>query len=259
MESAASECLQCTLEAETVRRNKEAEHEQEKLKRKEPLSDPVVRQFYTRTRGVPTQATRSDKRCPLEDGRYYVLTRAWCHGWRRYIKSGGEMEYNAPDGTSLTCDAHQLFLIPPHLEHFLNGHASQLLNNLVPSPASPPASPSPARRIPVGVMDEASVQALYAAGMTAAEVHMQLNAMRSLERDAAAEAQPMELDRGNHAVVEILTADEYQALERWWPDFYTLSFTVKGNQVNYGTETCRDCDATARQCALSIKNRQRGW
>jgi hypothetical protein len=79
------------------------------------------------------------------------------------------------------------------------------------------------------------------------------------------------LDRENHSVVEILTSDEYQALENCWPGttLFAIRFTVSNEiigivntgsvTVHFNTPVCRDCDATGRSCSFVIKNRARGW
>lgn len=53
LDSVTGECLQCRMESETARKDFQDKLEQEKLERKQPLSNPHVRRFYTRTRGVP--------------------------------------------------------------------------------------------------------------------------------------------------------------------------------------------------------------
>jgi len=53
LESVQGECLQCLMEAETARKVELDRLEQQKLERKRPLSNPHVRRFYTRTRGIP--------------------------------------------------------------------------------------------------------------------------------------------------------------------------------------------------------------
>ena len=53
LESVTGECLQCLMETETARKDDQDRLEQQKLQRKQPLSNPHVRRFYTRTRGVP--------------------------------------------------------------------------------------------------------------------------------------------------------------------------------------------------------------
>jgi hypothetical protein len=169
LESVQGECLQCLMEAETARKDEQDRLEQQKLERKRPLSNPNVRRFYTRTRGVPyhslaeknneettnedssssreedgrelrngnenefgddgggkrsaTDARRDSSShslssssirttCPLPNGKYVILPRAWCHQWRRYIKTGEGCMPLPPDSSALLCDAHKLALLP---------------------------------------------------------------------------------------------------------------------------------------------------
>jgi len=240
LDASCGECLQCALVAETEKNSAQERIEQEKLQRKMPLNDPVIRQFYTRTRGAPAQALRSyqqkqcdgdeeedrklpatstSSRCPLQDGVYYVLPRAWCHGWRRYIKTGEggtsktssgssvATSYPPPDAASLLCDAHRLPLIPPHLEAYLQGYSPQLLfggstTESIPidefgngdastaALASPAAASLPSiaegpTMVPGQAPDASSLEALQAAGLSEAEVLRQLSAMRMMEQQRA--------------------------------------------------------------------------
>jgi len=424
LDSTTGECLQCILEAETEKRTLENRAEQMKLERKRPLANPHVRQFYTRTRGVPTHALKQvnqnsssssnndiaiggnskfvlaqcvegddddigismstlnvaanastmwsiqdqdqlmedveEKKptaipasshvdvasCPLQDGLYFVLPRSWCHGWRRFIKTGdvGDACYNGsstncqvsqamtycpPDAAGLLCDAHRLPLIPPHLQAFLTGQASQLLgssgnlttstssslsnmessesNIIVPPPVA--AVNNRAGLIPGQAPDAASIEALRAAGLSPTQVGAQIAAMQSLERQRLLALQQQQqqqrsfhlwndesssslnaaapgehhnhpstsqsykneaLDRENHSVVEILTQTEFQALKACWSPataacLFCLSFRVATSDVSglttvsFCTEPCRECDATGRSCAVSIKTRSRNW
>jgi hypothetical protein len=101
--------------------------------------------------------------------------------------------------------------------------------------------------------------------------------MRLIERRTSASVAPPSLsssvpptknellDRENHSVVEILTREEFLALKRWWPassssSVFAMSFAVDAaGCVSFGVPPCRDCDATGRSHAISIKNRARGW
>ena len=107
------------------------------------------------------------------------------------------------------------------------------------------------------------------------------------------------LDRENHSVVEILTQAEFKALQSCWPgtNVFALRFTICSKNknlvnvydndtkiaatyiisssskatcnddgvsepcegINFCTPICRSCDATGRQCSISIKNRSRNW
>lgn len=58
LEAKEGECLQCILEAETEKKTQQQRQEQLKQQRKTPLSQPVLRRFYTRTRGVPLHCVR---------------------------------------------------------------------------------------------------------------------------------------------------------------------------------------------------------
>jgi hypothetical protein len=235
LESVQGECLQCLVETETTKRTEHALAEQRKLERKQPLTNPLVRRFYTRTRGVPThclvqqqqqgvvvvavggggtttatttgtakvtgsteadkeelegeenvanrgdeeandddncdydddtddahqkpkarvvmtkamprsstpscKTTASDCPIPLLPGTYHLLPRAWCHQWRKYIKTGEGSLPLPPDASALLCHAHRLPLLPPHLEAYIYGETSQLLTSITTS--SPPPPPPP--------------------------------------------------------------------------------------------------------------------
>lgn len=182
LNSLEGECLQCVLEAQTEKRNLEALKQKETENRKKPLSCPLVRGFYSRRNGVPkdslvTSSSNVSERdpfsspvarrtsnaslfghadCPLLPGVYSCLPRSWCHGWRKYIKSGGDMP-PAPDSSSILCDAHRLPLLPPHLESFLNGETENLLdvahlssNNLGSTDRNTPVVVPRTTSIPVG-------------------------------------------------------------------------------------------------------------
>jgi len=151
-----TECVQCAMEEEMRRKNKEVKEEEEKEKRRKPLACPLIRGFYMRgNKGVPLHALRSfststeeDSKipsssskdvfchpissstqcCPLIPGIYYTIPRAWCHKFRRYLKSGGERP-SCPDGSSLLCDAHTLPVVPNHLEAYLRGEVPGLLSS----------------------------------------------------------------------------------------------------------------------------------
>ena len=142
LESTHGECLQCLMEAETYQKNESDKLEHAKLLRKQPLSNPHVRRFYTRTRGIPYHCLVENKdgevkeeyeedeeieqdqkpksipysvkveRCPLTSGTYVILPRSWCHQWRRYMKTGDGCKPLPPDSSSLLCDAHKLALLP---------------------------------------------------------------------------------------------------------------------------------------------------
>jgi len=75
------------------------------------------------------------------------------------------------------------------------------------------------------------------------------------------------LDRENYLVVEILTDDEFAALEKWWPEIhslYALRFAVTedlssvlGANVHWSTPPCRECDASGKNFKEYIGRFQR--
>jgi len=138
-----------------------ARKEKERQKRKEPLSCSFVRAFYTRSRGVPLHSlthhhhhhhhwengtatnlhtkpsSSSSTCCPLQPGIYHALPRSWCHGWRKYLKTGENIIsdnhhalYPPPDASACLCDAHKLPLVPPHLNAFLRGKTPSLMSSI---------------------------------------------------------------------------------------------------------------------------------
>ncbi len=78
-----------------------------------------------------------------------------------------------------------------------------------------------------------------------------------------------QLDRENRVVVEILTDEEMEALERWWPGIhscYALKFVIVEldlgtTDIVWTTDPCRDCDASGRCSDLDFvaRNRCRAW
>ena len=159
--SVQSECVQCVMEQETAKKTEADRREREKEERKRPLSCPVVRGIYTRSKGVPVSCLARDgddeevedldrkpaaaaafstpgkttgtakqsqqRQCPLVPGVYNALPRSWCHRWRKFLKTGEGERPVAPDATALLCDAHRLPLVPPHLEAYLYGDTPALL------------------------------------------------------------------------------------------------------------------------------------
>jgi hypothetical protein len=292
------------MEEETARKNERDRVEYDKLERKRPLANEAVRQFYTRTRGFPVHCLREENKegdnggekqgdkkmpakghgtCPLVPGIYQVLPRAWCHAWRRYIKTGeGRYPFPAPDASCLLCDEHRLPLLPPHLEAYLYGESDQLLeagtitHDVEVEPSITEASLLSRPFVPGQAMDTDTLNALRAAGLSETEVASQLNAMRTLEirnnavAAAAAVASSLPsphtknelLDQENHSVVELLTQEEFSALEESWPahvSVFCLRVAVDAKGVStFSTPQCRVCDATGRQDALlSVRNRSR--
>uniref|UniRef100_A0A7S1D1E5 Uncharacterized protein n=1 Tax=Cyclophora tenuis TaxID=216820 RepID=A0A7S1D1E5_CYCTE len=59
------------------------------------------------------------------------------------------------------------------------------------------------------------------------------------------------LDKENNVVVEILTDEEYTALEKWWPRVHSsfclrFSVDVGDGSIEWSTPPCRDCDASGK-------------
>eukprot|EP00550_Attheya_septentrionalis_P000269 CAMPEP_0198291872 /NCGR_PEP_ID=MMETSP1449-20131203/9238_1 /TAXON_ID=420275 /ORGANISM="Attheya septentrionalis, Strain CCMP2084" /LENGTH=560 /DNA_ID=CAMNT_0043990557 /DNA_START=408 /DNA_END=2090 /DNA_ORIENTATION=- len=320
------ECLQCKLEVEMGKKNEARLREKETNERKLPLSCPLVRSIYTRSKGVPTHRLVSNNdstglsssgalaystpirgqaqrkvACPLKPGVYQALPRAWCHGWRKYLRTGEGDRPCAPDSSACLCDAHKLPLMPPHLEEFLNGETTTLLSSGgnqsdvgSPSNATPatPLAGTPRPVVPVGwnplpARDDDMMNSLLSAGLSEAEVQTQRMAMLSMERQnpygnvhtlhdiptEGAATTPNQhrtneqLDRENKIVVEILTDEEFTALEQWWPEIcssYALRFAVlepdvnRRSQIIWSTPPCRECDGTGRGCNnVVVRNRAR--
>jgi len=159
--------------------------------------------------------------CPLVPGVYHVLPRSWCARWRRYIKNGGERP-TAPEATELLCDAHKLPLIPPHLKSFLYGKADALLS------ASSSSLVVPTTEVPSNLDEEIAAFRFAQAGFD--HNHRMAPARQALPRvQNSSDLNRKKLDRENHVVVEILTAEEYSALEEYWPEFHSkfvLRFAV---------------------------------
>lgn len=290
--------------------------------------------------------------CPLLNGSYYILPRSWCHGWRRYMKTGegsqlmrgncpqkvyGEANKNTcafppPDAAVLLCDAHNMALLPPHLMSYLfddiSGEERETTNSVTPICHATTKGTVIIGERPV----DDTVEAMKAAGLSDLEVDIQLSAMRALEENRRRSLEQQDdyyedasspptsrsrsgsfnnqqnetstsrprsgsfgqnellsplpckprsgsfsnselLDRENHSVVEILTKDEYRALEKCWPGttLFSIRFSVSDTRianskgfhdsmtVHFNTPVCRECDATGRQCSVVIKNRSRGW
>lgn len=289
LESFTGECLKCRSEAQSAKQDAELKEQLQLQRRKKPLDRVAIRQFYTRTRGVPTQALmkRDDQAacCPLQDGTYYVLPRLWCQGWRRYIKTGEVpvTSFNSslpkstassdplpppPDSAFLLCAAHRLPLFPAHLEAYLLGHTYYLFpNNSSTSETDSPAPAAAGRAVPVGLdehLDHSVLQALQAAGLGPAEVSRQLQAMRILEyeRNSAIKCiNSSSFYTPPDDWVEILTQEEYIALleeQRWsgsTPDpAECVSFFVQqsGSSIRFSpTSPCRDCHPAARRYCSS--------
>lgn len=78
-----------------------------------------------------------------------------------------------------------------------------------------------------------------------------------------------QLDRENKVVVEIVTDEELEALEKWWPGIhssYALKFAVVeldegSTDIIWTTPPCTYCDASGKAgvCDFSVRNRSRNW
>lgn len=276
------ECLQCKVQKLQAQKQQHDAQEVAKLKRKEPLRNPYIRKFYTRTKGMPEQClvrhqnkddldrklpARVGGDCPLVDGTYYVLSRSWCHGWRRFIKTGegGQTptKHIAPDAACLLCDAHRMALLPPHLESFLYGESSVLLA------VAPPLVTTSITAATAQSPSQESIQAMRSLGWNEVEMARQVSAMRRIETlqqqrqsvESTPESRNEALDRENHTVVEIVTEDEFRALERCWPGtvVFGLRVIVKNGMADYDTPICRSCDATGRSTPVTIRRRVSRW
>jgi hypothetical protein len=322
LEAGVGGCLMCTAECEAAKKAEADKKEEAKTERKRPLSCPLVRGFYSRgNKGYPVAScdplkvatytsnakTEDDSlfslvqfvagthQCPLKPGVYWTLPRSWCKNWRKYLKTGEGALPPAPDGSEMLCDAHNLPLVPPHLESFLSGETSTLYG----SPNNSATGSEEVARMPTAaaslrssaVSDAETLQVLRAAGLSELEVHTQRVAMMELEEErqraayaalthqllSGAEvdraATNEQLDRENRVVVEILTDEEVSALEKWWPHvniMYGIRFAVietesDGNtrrEVLWHTLPCRECDPSSRADAkFVVRNRlaQRGF
>lgn len=337
------ECLQCVMENETDKRNREMVKQKATEERRKPLSCNIVRGIYNRRTGVPKHCLfyqegeaseisspakkpnflRNGAVCPLMPGVYTALPRAWCHRWRKYIKNGEGGRPPAPDASLTLCEGHQLPLIPPHLESYLRGETAALLDTAtttiyddgsstpssqqVTSPIALPVGFAPVSQqlggrtrsissnTTVSSLGNHSVQALRSVpGVSEAELQLQQLAMLQIEEtfqntpqqhaarlpNARRIETPMspegersrvneQLDRENRVVVEILTDEEMEALERWWPGIhscYALKFVIVEldlgtTDIVWTTDPCRDCDASGRCSDMDFvaRNRCRAW
>ena len=223
--------------------------------------------------------------CPLKSGEYVILPRAWCHKWRRYLKTGEGATPPPPDSSALLCHAHKIALLPPHLEAYLRGITPQLLS-ATKGPfgecgCSPPTAAYAASAILVGMnppLDRATTNAITGAGISQAEIVSQQMAMlqiHQLERPAAHEPAfdhsgpgtlSDVLDRENHVVVELLTLEEWNALNEyggWRNQFGSFAIHVQIEDQSYhiSTEVCRECDPTGSRFSASaeVKYRRKRW
>lgn len=313
-------CLLCAAEAETAKKAENDMKEEEKANRKKPLSCPLVRGFYTRgSKGCPLSSLVPPKpeplpdakpsassaipgmsagmmpleqgmKCPLKPGVYCALPRSWCHRWRKYIKTGEGGFPPAPDASEVLCDAHNLPLVPPHLESFLRGETSALLGG---TSNVPTVEESGMASMPVGggmmlqnnsvsrnIMNAETIQALRAAGLSEAELHAQRLAMAGIEEgmrranihdihEVRARSNSLgqqqdqqravvtneQLDRENRVVVEILTDEEVSALEKLWGrqnNTYALRFAIVEGATSGSTDILWST-LTCRECDPSSR------
>lgn len=158
------------------------------------------------------------------------------------------------------------------------GETTQLLASVKHDITSPHASASPLE--PVGVrstMDLSLINSLMAAGVPQVELSSQDLAMMQFQEELQADVDVAPdsrretscnnelLDRENHVVVELVSQEEWLALQetgRWPKQVSHYSATVdidaKGN-FGFSTLPCRDCDASGLRftsCA-SVKNKFR--
>mmetsp|Transcript_14882 Transcript_14882/g.22892 ORF Transcript_14882/g.22892 Transcript_14882/m.22892 type:complete len:492 (+) Transcript_14882:243-1718(+) len=259
LKSDMGECLQCRVEEASRKEEQRNLVERQREERRKLLSCPIIRGIYTRTRGVPIQSYQEDG--ALEPGLYYVLPRAWLYNWRRYIKTGEEGNPGAPDASCLLCDGHRLPLIPPHLESYLYGETSQLL---VSAESSPTASTThgDAAALPVGMsaVDSQLLTSMRAAGISQRELEAQRTLYPSPYTPRASDRTTSKtnkelLDIENKIVVEILTEQEYNSLEKLWPHSnFSLRFRVDGpHEIKWSTIPCRECDASGKSYSLSVR------
>jgi hypothetical protein len=292
----SGECIQCIAEACQIQKNEQDQQEALKEQRKLPLQNPQIRRFYTRTRGVPetclrTRSSTNETKtttslsfenekdtCPLIDGTYYVLPRSWCHGWRRFMKTGeggsavvinhtnGTQTYTAPDASCLLCDAHRLALLPPHLEAYLYGESDNLFDssgsvfgkNMVASSIASLQNDSAENLYPSLPPGQAptqeSILAMRSLGLDENEIGRQLSALRLIEarnerinyQDDVNNAVSRNelLDQENYHVVEILSELEFRNLLGCWSastSVYVLQFIVlRGVVTTIAATTERD-------------------
>jgi len=222
-----TECVQCRMQVEMERKAREVAAAKAKEERKLPLSQGVIRAFYSRNKGVPMHCINpSADGGGLIPGIYHAIPRSWCARWRKYIKCGGERP-TAPDASELLCDGHKLPLIPPHLTKFLYGSSPALLQSSIAS-------------IGQEEIDEEEQQHLEIAAMFERPV-VRSPSVSDLNRE--------QLDMENHVVVEILTDDEFSALEDFWPEVHS-KFVLRFAVVQQDSvDVCMPCN-TRSSCAI---------
>ena len=173
------------------------------------------------------------------------------------------------------------------MEAFLRGETSQLYSSVKDGRSNGVSSPSPViasvaaasvlvPRSPVGVqpiLDAETINALVAAGISRTEAATQRMAMIRLEQERHQEQQQQIigiedldntttrrncesscnndlLDRENHIVTELVTHEEWLALQemgswRKQTSAYSMCVTVdKDGSFDFSTMQCRECDPT---------------
>jgi len=282
----ADACWQCLAQCESEKRSIEQYKLQVEQERKKPLGNPLIRAFYVRaSRGVPQdRILRPEdgwKPCaiPLKPGVYHCIPRAWCQRWRRYIKSGGIERHVAclpPDATDMLCDVHKLPLLPTHLERYLRGESPGCA-------LFPPSTPlsgqdthdtqansrvffsattahgrvvSPTRESDQGITS-ALLAAAAADGISAINLDRELEAQRqALLNLSTSPRQPSfstALDRDIQTLVEIVTDEEFSALEHeFWPGMQGTCFTLRfdiattaceaSSTLEWFYKPCRECE-----------------
>merc|ERR1712232_321656 len=280
-------CLQCALEAQTAKKVQQDLIDLEKLERKKILDNVHVRKFYTRPgKGVPVHclkeiAPNTTTSCPLLPGIYYTLPREWCYKWRKFVRSGDGERPHAPDASNLLCDAHRLPLIPPHLEDYLYGYTTSLLGtaNASNDEQQEITTPTNIRTLhyhtPTNAntttLTEDEAMMLSTGIITPNELHLQrfqylnLSSPNNTTTPLTTPPKPTRqeyLDINNQVVVEILTDDEYLALEQYWPEIsksFVLKFAVVDDgTIVWSTSPCQDCDAGHPDVNYTVRNRARG-
>ncbi len=131
-------------------------------------------------------------------------------------------------------------------------------------------------RSPVGVqpiLDIEMINALMAAGISRTEAATQRTAMMRLQEERQREEDRSSsptltlkrreslnelLDRENHVVTELVTHEEWLALQESWPkqiSTYSMCVTVDSDgSFAFSTLPCRECDPTGLCFGASIKN-----
>ena len=248
-------CMMCAAEREAEKKVEADKKERDKMERKKPLSCPLIRGFYGRgNKGYPvgslepieidigassssTTIATTTTSCPLKPGVYWTLPRSWCKNWRKYLKTGeGGMPPPVPDGSEMLCEAHNLPLIPPHLEAFLNGESLALFessmscgggsgNDVGESVARMPEAAAGGSGASMSLSSSSSynasflsdadtLQALRAAGLSELEVHTQRVAMMELEEERQRRTASYHCQSTSSSAAEATAADRITTNEQ---------------------------------------------